>query len=146
VSLDDLTCSHKIRFTLTLTFTYVLVNFEKYASTAFLSLPVLYDWFRDRPEVSETRELRVTNFSNTGIDWVVSGNRITYSYAMREYQGEIVRGSTDTMLHSSSECVERTIYNGDLYEGSRKLHNIGESLRELPTKRYRMILTRSQAG
>lgn len=58
----------------------------------------------------------MTNISGTGLNRRVEGHNLTYSYFLREYQGDEERPSKDRVLHSSSSCVGRYADIDGVYE------------------------------
>ncbi|KAH7310850.1 hypothetical protein B0I35DRAFT_79363 [Stachybotrys elegans] len=60
------------------------------------------------------------NIAGLGLNRTVDGDKITYSYLLREYQGTETRQSEE-LLESSSTCLERVVRDGEVYERGEKI-------------------------
>jgi hypothetical protein len=68
----------------------------------------------------------LTNSSGQGLDRKVEGDKVTYSYALKEYFGLEERSSKDKILHSSSTCIGRHIWGYDIYEKGKVVGNLSK--------------------
>lgn len=50
-----------------------------------------------------------TNINGHGLNRMINGDRVTYSYYLKEYRGEEVNSSKTNVLHSSSKCIGETV-------------------------------------
>ncbi|KAF2262562.1 hypothetical protein CC78DRAFT_606095 [Lojkania enalia] len=66
----------------------------------------------------------LTNAGGRGLDRKVEGDKVTYSYFLREYRGAEEKASADKVLHSSSKCIGRNLWGSDVYEKGRIVGNI----------------------
>ncbi|KAK0707873.1 hypothetical protein B0H67DRAFT_648009 [Lasiosphaeris hirsuta] len=75
----------------------------EYALPGFWLVPTEYN-------ISDPSTYTTTNISGSGLDRKVDGNKLTYSYSLKEYRGIESSSSTDKVVHSSSTCIGRTYF------------------------------------
>ncbi|KAH8587889.1 hypothetical protein B0O99DRAFT_583890 [Bisporella sp. PMI_857] len=66
----------------------------------------------------------LTNSAGQGLDRKVEGDKVTYSYSLKEYQGVDVRPAQNKVLHSSSSCVGRTLWGSNVFAGGKLVGNL----------------------
>jgi hypothetical protein len=59
------------------------------------------------------------NLSGFGVDRVVEGNKVTYTYSLREYRGFEEYSSISRVMHSSASCITRYVGEDGIYEGDK---------------------------
>ncbi|ORY15946.1 hypothetical protein BCR34DRAFT_597992 [Clohesyomyces aquaticus] len=88
--------------------------------------------------VSSQRESRsisinnATNITGHGLDRLVHGDTVTYSYFLKEYQGLEDSSSKDNVLHSSSRCIARTLMGQDVYEDGHLVSSLNTTSASSP--------------
>lgn len=77
--------------------------------------------FSPRDPVSFT----ATNISGRGLSRKIEGDKVTYSYTMKEFRGgdEYPSGM---VLHSLSKCIGRVIRGSDVYEDEKIVAKVSE--------------------
>ncbi|CUS15094.1 unnamed protein product [Tuber aestivum] len=70
--------------------------------------------------------ITLTNSSGQGLDRKVEGDKVIYSYSLKEYQGLDVHPARDKVLHSSSSCVGRTMWGSNIFEDGKLVGNVDE--------------------
>lgn len=91
-----------------------LRRMDNYGSIGLVTVNTYFNW-------TDPSSYTVTNMSGQGLDRKVEGNKVTYSYSLKEYRGLDERSSGDKVLHSSASCVGRTLYKTDIYENGKKV-------------------------
>ncbi|KAM7205172.1 hypothetical protein V8F20_003309 [Naviculisporaceae sp. PSN 640] len=85
-------------------------RFADFASIGLASVPTTLI-------MSDPTTYTRNNISGQGLDRKVDedGN-VTYSYSLKEYVGLDVISSKENIVHSSSRCLGRNMFNGNVYE------------------------------
>lgn len=68
----------------------------------------------------------LTNASGEGLDRKVDGDKVTYSYPLKEYQGLTITPAKDRVLHSSSSCVGSTVWGKNIFTDGKLVGNTGK--------------------
>jgi len=67
-----------------------------------------------------------TNISGQGLSRTIEGDKVTYSYTMKEFRGGDEYPSNSMVLHSSSKCIGRVLRGSDVYEDGKIVGKVGE--------------------
>ncbi|KAK4159958.1 hypothetical protein QBC43DRAFT_191258, partial [Cladorrhinum sp. PSN259] len=89
----------------------------KATNHALVGLPSVISEF----DLLDPSSQSMVNISGQGLDRSVDGDRVTYSYSLKEYEGLKESSSINKTLHSSSRCIGRVFYNGSIYEKGREV-------------------------
>ena len=68
-------------------------------------------------------EPKVMNISGQGLDWVIDGSEVTYSYPFKEFHGIEQSSSSKQGIKTSSSCKGRTLIYGTVYDKDAKVEN-----------------------
>lgn len=90
---------------------------ENIAQLGLSSVPIPFD-YEDRSQYA------AANMSGQGLYRKVDGKSVTYSYFLKEYQGNEEWHSKDRVLHSSSNCTERRVFGDGVYEGGEMIYRV----------------------
>ncbi|KAK3349081.1 hypothetical protein B0T25DRAFT_569733 [Lasiosphaeria hispida] len=93
----------------------------EYALPGFWLVPTEYN-------ISDPSTYTMTNISGSGLDRKVEGNKLTYSYSLKEFRGTEESLSTDKVVHSSSTCIGRTYYKD--VTGAEHIYEKGKLIRK----------------
>ncbi|KAK4455267.1 hypothetical protein QBC34DRAFT_460104 [Podospora aff. communis PSN243] len=77
---------------------------------------------------SDPSTYNMKNISGKSLDRSITGDRVTYTYHLREYRGLDEYASTDRILHSSSQCLGRSIFNKTVYEKGKPVADLNDEL------------------
>jgi len=94
---------------------------NNYGTVGLVSVPVEFS-------SSTPSSYNMTNISGQGVDRKIEGNRVTYSYSMKEFSGLDTLSTTDKIVRSSSSCIGRTLNGISIYEDGRVVGNLCEWL------------------
>jgi hypothetical protein len=59
------------------------------------------------------------NLSGYGVDRIVDGKTVTYTYPLREYRGVEEYPSSSRIMHTSASCITRYVGEDGIYEGDK---------------------------
>jgi hypothetical protein len=88
-------------------------RFDEYGLIGLVTVDTQYN-------ITDPASYNRANMSGQGLDRKVEGDKVTYSYALKEYRGLDEYPSADTVIQSTSSCIGRPFTGAIFTKRERK--------------------------